>query len=161
VRAASGLQRPRTALLLFLAATLLTGMAAGFATESGKEGWYEALAKPRWTPPDATFPTVWTVLYIAMAVAAWRVWRRTGWNSPALRVFWTQLALNFAWSFLFFAWHEIGLALLDAGLLFLAVAATAAFFQPIDRPAALLMLPYLAWTGYAVALNWAVWRMNG
>ena len=155
------LSRPRRALLLFIAATLLTGMAAGLATEAGKEGWYEALDKPGWTPPDATFPIVWTLLYLMMALAAWRTWRKSGWASLALRMFWTQLALNFAWSFLFFAWHWIGAALLDAALLFAAIAATAALFARIDRIAALLMLPYLAWTGYAVALNAAIWWMNG
>ena len=158
---AAALRRPRTALLLFLGATLLTGMAGGLATEAGKDGWYERLAKPDWTPPDAAFPIVWTALYVAMAVAAWRVWRKAGWRQPALRLFWTQLAVNFAWSFLFFAWHRIGLALADAAVLLIMVAATAALFLRIDRPAGLLMIPYLAWTGYAVALNWALWRMNG
>jgi benzodiazapine receptor len=153
--------RPRTALLLFLAATLLTGIAGGLATEAGKSGWYERLAKPGWTPPDAAFPIVWTALYAAMAVAAWRVWKRTGWGHPALALFWTQLAVNCAWSFLFFGAHRIGLALADAVLLLALVGATARLFGRIDRPAGLLMLPYLAWTGYAVALNGAVWRMNG
>jgi tryptophan-rich sensory protein len=161
MNAAAALSRPRTALLLFLGVTLLTGMAGGLATEAGKDGWYERLAKPDWTPPDAAFPIVWTALYVAMAVAAWRVWRRAGWRQPALRLFWTQLAVNFAWSFLFFAWHRIGLALADAALLLILVAATAMLFLRIDRPAGLLMVPYLAWTGYAVALNWALWRMNG
>ena len=159
--AAATLRRPKTALLLFLAATLLTGMAGGLATEAGKEGWYEKLAKPDWTPPDAAFPIAWTLLYVAMAVAAWRVWRKSGWRHPALTLFWLQLAVNFAWSFLFFAWHRIGLALADAALLFALLVGTAALFLRIDRAAGLLMLPYLAWTGYAVALNWAVWRMNG
>jgi tryptophan-rich sensory protein len=159
--AAAALSRPRTALLLFLGATLLTGMAGGLATEAGKDGWYERLAKPYWTPPDAAFPIVWTALYVAMAVAAWRVWRKAGWRQPALRLFWTQLAVNLAWSFLFFVWHRIGLALADASLLLILVAATAALFLRIDRPAGLLMVPYIAWTGYAVALNWALWRMNG
>ena len=99
----AALRRPRTALLVFLAATLLTDLAAGLATEAGKEGWYEVLAKPSGTPPDATFPIAWTLPYLAMALAAWRAWRRSGWGSPALRLFWAQLALNFACSFLFFA----------------------------------------------------------
>jgi benzodiazapine receptor len=159
--AAAALRRPKTALLLFLAATLLTGMAGGLATETGKEGWYERLAKPDWTPPDAAFPVVWTLLYLAMAVAAWRAWKRTDWRNPALTLFWLQLAVNFAWSFLFFGWHRIGLALADAALLLTLVGATAALFWRIDRLAGALMLPYLVWTGYAVALNWAVWRLNG
>lgn len=159
--AAAALRRPKTALLLFLAATLLTGMAGGLATEAGKKGWYERLAKPDWTPPDAAFPIVWTLLFVAMAVAAWRVWKRTDWRNPALTLFWLQLAVNLAWSFLFFAWHRIGLALADAALLFALVGATAALFGRADRVAGLLMVPYAAWTGCAVALNWAVWRMNG
>jgi tryptophan-rich sensory protein len=158
--AAAALSRPRTALLLYLAATLLTGMAGGLATEAGKAGWYEQLAKPDWTPPDAVFPIVWTALYVAMAVAAWRVWKKTGWRDPAQALFWAQLAVNCAWSFLFFGWHMVGLALADAVLLLALVAATARLFGRIDRPAGLLMLPYLAWTGYAVALNGVLWRMN-
>ena len=161
MNAAAALNRPRTALLLCLAATLLTGVAGGLVTEAGKGGWYEQLAKPDWTPPDAAFPIVWTALYMAMAVAAWRVWKKTGWRDPALALFWTQLAVNCAWSFLFFGWHRVGLALADAVLLLALVAATARLFGRIDRTAGLLMLPYLAWTGYAVALNGAVWRLNG
>jgi tryptophan-rich sensory protein len=159
--AEAALRRPKTALLLLLGSTLLTGMVGGLATEAGKQGWYEALAKPAWTPPDPAFPIAWTLLYIAMAWAAWRVWRKTGWRDRALRLFWAQLASNGVWSVLFFAWHRIGLALLDAAILFLLVALTAALFLRIDRTAGLLMLPYLAWTGFAVALNWAIWRMNG
>ena len=159
--AVAALRRPRTALLLLLGATLLTGMAGGLATEAGKDGWYEGLAKPGWTPPDAAFPIVWTLLYVAMAVAAWRVWRKAGWRHPALGAFWAQLAANFAGPFLFVASHRIGLALADAALLFALVAVTAALFARTDRWAGLVLLPYLAWTGYAVALNWAVWRMNG
>ena len=124
--------------------------------------WYDGLAKPAWTPPDAVFPVAWTLLYVLMGVAAFRVWRRRGLGGApvALGLWLVQLALNTAWSWLFFGRHAMGAALFDLTLLWATVLAVLLAFRRHDRPAAWLMVPYLAWAGFAWALNLAVWRLN-
>lgn len=124
--------------------------------------WYADLAKPSFTPPNWVFGPVWTTLYLMMAYAAWRVWRGAAGadRGRALALWGGQLALNLAWSLLFFGGQLIGLALVDIFLLLLAIAGAMALFARIDRLAAWLLAPYLAWVAYAAALNFAIWRLN-
>ncbi|WP_031339074.1 TspO/MBR family protein [Xanthomonas maliensis] len=123
---------------------------------------YVGLYRPEWAPPGWVFGPVWTVLYGMMAVAVWLVWRRDGWVGArgALALFVLQLALNGLWSWLFFAWHLGGLAFVDICALWLALAATIAGFARRQRVAAWLLVPYLGWVSFAVALNYAVWQFN-
>ena len=95
-----------------------------------------------------------------MALAAWLVWRRVGWRVLALGLCFVQLALNLAWSILFFGLQLIAAALADILLLVALIAATALAFWRVDRRAGLLLLPYLLWVGYASLLNGAIWLMN-
>jgi translocator protein len=133
---------------------------AGRVTASSVATWYPTLAKPWFTPPDWLFGPVWGVLYAMMALAAWLVWRRVGWRNPALGLFFAQLALNLAWSVLFFGLQLIGAALAEILLLLALIAATSWAFWRIDRRAGLLLLPYPLWVGYASLLNGAIWLMN-
>lgn len=121
--------------------------------------WYASLAKPEWNPPSWIFGPVWTALYILMAVAAWLVWKRDGWHLP-LRLFFMQLALNAAWTPVFFGAREIGWAFAVIIALWLAILATLTAFLRIRMAAALLMTPYLAWVSFAAFLNFTLWRMN-
>lgn len=148
--------------LAFFGWLLLTSAAAAFGAQFMPGAWYAALAKPAWTPPSAVFGPVWTVLYVMMAVAVWLVWqkRHTTRVGLALALWVLQLTLNALWSWLFFGRHQIGLALVDIGLLWLAIAATIVAFRRVHRVAALLLVPYLAWVSFASALNWALWRLN-
>ncbi len=124
--------------------------------------WYEAIAKPAWTPPDRLFGPVWGVLYVMMAVAAWVVWRRGGFISHPLplSLFMVQLVLNAAWSWLFFGLNRPGVALLGLCLLLGAVAATLLLFWRVQRVAGALLAPYLLWISFATALNFEIWRLN-
>jgi benzodiazapine receptor len=124
--------------------------------------WFADLNKPSWNPPSWVFGPVWTLLYIAMAVAAWLVWRTGGWKlrAPALTAFMVQWLLNALWTPLFFGLHRVDLALVDIVLMWLAIAATIAMFYRISKPAAYLLVPYLAWVTFATALNFAIWRLN-
>ena len=124
--------------------------------------WYSGLAKPTWTPPSWLFGPVWTVLYLSMAVAAWLVWRQAGQANVAipLAIFGIQLTLNLAWSIIFFGRHEIGLAMVDIVLLWMAILATILTFRNVNTFAGWLLVPYLAWVTFASALNYAIWRMN-
>jgi uncharacterized protein YbjT (DUF2867 family)/tryptophan-rich sensory protein len=134
--------------------------AAATATSVG--GWYQTLAKPSWNPPDWLFGPVWSMLYLMMAFAAWLVWRCHGWRAarPALTWFGIQLALNVTWSFLFFGLHRPGLALVEIISLWLSILATGIAFRQTSVAASLLLVPYLAWTSFAVFLNFALWRLN-
>lgn len=146
-------------LALWLAVTFAAA-ALGARFRPGE--WYAGLEKPRWTPPNAVFARVWTMLYLAMAVAAWLVWERGGFAaaSAALTAYLVQLIVNAAWSALFFGLHRIGLALLDIVLLWLLIAVTLALFWTPSLAAGLLLVPYLAWVSYATALNIALFRLN-
>ena len=147
----------------FIALCLGVGAAGGWITARSVAEWYPTIAKPSWTPPDSLFGPVWAALYLSMAIAAWLVWRkdaRFAGVRVALILFFVQLALNFLWSLLFFGLHAPGLALIDIAALLLVLALTVwAFFQQ-SRWAGLIMLPYLAWVGFATALNLAIWRLN-
>lgn len=125
-------------------------------------GWYAGLIKPAWNPPAWLFGPAWTVLYVAMAAAAWLVWRQGGWRSHrvALALFALQLLFNLVWSPLFFRMHRPGWALLDCALLAVSLAATLAAFWRIDRRAGALLVPYLAWVCFATFLNFTIWRLN-
>jgi tryptophan-rich sensory protein len=147
-------------LVVFLALSAIVSGLGGLATSTSVGDWYQTLHKPAFTPPDRAFAPVWTVLYILMALAAWRVWRKVGWRHKAIRLYLAQLALNFAWSLLFFGGQTVGIALLDILLLTGAIVATTLAFWRIDHWAAALMIPYLLWVAYAVLLNAAIWWMN-
>ncbi|HJR57013.1 MAG TPA: TspO/MBR family protein [Rhizomicrobium sp.] len=153
-----GQHRP---LLAFLIATLLVGAAGTLFTEPAIPTWYAGLAKPAFTPPNWLFAPVWTTLYVLMGVAAWRVWRLTGLNSPELILWMSQLTLNVLWSALFFSAHLILLALVEMALLWLLILVTMILFWQRDRIAGLLFVPYLAWVSFAFALNFAIWQLNG
>lgn len=149
---------------LGLAAWLAVTYLAAFIGARFEPGaWYDTLAKPAWNPPPWVFAPVWTILYALMAVAAWRVWRRGGWHAAhlPLALYLFQLALNALWSYLFFGRHRPDLAFADVVALWLAIVAVLLTFRRSDRLAAWLLVPYLAWTTFASALNLAVWRLNG
>ena len=124
--------------------------------------WYARLNKPALTPPGWLFGPVWTVLYACMALAAWLVWRKRGLAGAKreLALFAVQLALNVAWSWLFFGLRSPGLAFADIVLLLAAIAATTAAFWRVSTTAGLLFVPYLGWVAFAGVLNFAIWRMN-
>jgi benzodiazapine receptor len=143
----------------FLAISFGVAALGGVSTANSVRDWYPTIAKPAWTPPSWLFGPVWTALYAMMAVAAWLVWRRAGW-AGALVWFAAQLVLNAAWSPVFFGLHRIGLALLNIVLLWLAIAGTTAAFWRVQPAAGVLLVPYLTWVSFAVALNFAIWRLN-
>lgn len=123
------------------------------------DAWYETLIKPSFNPPNWLFGPVWTLLYILIAVAGWRTWRRDA-DGPAMTAWWLQLALNFAWTPLFFGLHLTGIALVEIVALLATVLAFVALSWRQDRTAALLFAPYAAWVAFASLLNGAIWQLN-
>ena len=156
-------ERKRALELLGLAGWLAVTFLAAFVGSRFEPGaWFRSIEKPSWNPPDRVFGPVWTTLYTMMAVAAWLVWRRWGFAGAraALTAYFVQLALNTAWSWLFFGRQDIGAALADIVLLLVAIVVTLALFWKRHRLAALLLVPYLAWVSFATALNFSIWRLN-
>ena len=139
---------------------LISDMLIGFTTAESIDSWYNVIAKPWWTPPNAVFGPAWTLLYIMMAVAAWLVWLTRDRTGSALVLFFVQLALNLLWSLLFFTARSPGLALIEAVFLWSAVLATMVAFFNRSRLAGWLFVPYLAWVSFATVLNAAIWWMN-
>ncbi len=147
-------------LVLSLALVAVVAVVGGLAAADAGDT-YRALERPAWAPPQWLFGPAWTVLYAAMAVAAWRVWRAVGTlEDRALALYGVQLALNLIWTPLFFALERRGLALVDILVLDVLVAATLVLFWRRDRLAGALMAPYLAWVLYATSLNAAIVVLN-
>jgi len=123
---------------------------------------YGALTQPAWAPPAWLFGPVWTVLYLAIAVAAWLVWRQQDFRARglALGLFLAQLALNALWTWLFFAWQLGALAFAEIILLWLTIAVVLVLFWRARPLAGWLLVPYLAWVSFAAALNFALWQLN-
>jgi tryptophan-rich sensory protein len=146
-----------------LAAWILASFAAASSGLLFPPGdWYASLEKPSWNPPPWVFGPVWTALYLMMAVAAWRVWRAGGFTRQgrSLGLYLLQLGLNALWTPLFFGAHQMGAAFFCIVLLWLAIAATMTGFGKVDKLAALLLAPYLAWVTFAAFLNFTLWRLN-
>jgi tryptophan-rich sensory protein len=144
-------------LVLFVALTVGGGLAIGFMTAPGT--WYAGLAKPNFNPPGWLFAPVWTVLYVLTAIAGWSVWRRNHGGWP-MKLWWVQLLLNFLWTPIFFAIHQIGLALIIILLLLGVIFAFIIAAWPKDRLAALLFLPYAGWVAFASVLNVSIFALN-
>lgn len=149
-------------LAVFVALCLLVSGVGSAITATSVGTWYQALVKPPFNPPDRVFAPVWITLYLLMAVAGWRVWRRAGLGPArqALVVFAMQLGLNLAWSFLFFGLRRIDLALVEIVFLLVFIVANTVLFWRIDRMAGILFVPYLLWVAYAIALNASLWLLN-
>ena len=128
--------------------------------------WYQALAKPSWTPPGWLFGPVWGVLYVMIAIAGWLVWKREPGEMVredvvAARWFWvSQLVFNGLWSPVMFGAHQIGLAFAVLILMWISIVGFIVKAWPARTAAAVLFLPYLAWVSFAGALNFAIWRLN-
>jgi benzodiazapine receptor len=150
----------RRPLLIFVLVTVAVGTLGSLFTQPNIPTWYAQLNHPSITPPNGVFAPVWTTLYVLMAAAAWRVWRITGLKSVEMLAWGVQLALNFAWSAIFFSLHRIGAAFVEIVLLDLAILYTLLLFWRRDRIAGMLLLPYLAWTCFATLLTWRFWQLN-
>ncbi|XP_022237888.1 translocator protein-like isoform X1 [Limulus polyphemus] len=142
----------------------LGGLAGAFITKREVPEWYETLRKPDWRPPNWMFGPVWGTLYTSMGVASYLVWRDGGGFSGdaklPLALYGTQLALNWAWTPIFFGAHKKGMALVDIIALWGTIGGCIYTFWSINHKASYLMIPYIAWVTLASALNYCIWRDN-
>ena len=155
--------RPGRAALLAAGLVFLDSLLGQLATFPKLVPWYASLAKPGFNPPNAIFGPVWTLLYALMALAFWRILvlpEQKG-RKAAIGLFLAQLALNVLWSFAFFAAESPMLGLVDIVPQDVLVGATLVLFWRLDRFAGLCLLPLFLWVGFAGALNFEIWRLNG
>lgn len=146
----------------FILVCAVVAATGGLANSYGLTSWYPALVKPFFNPPNWVFGPVWTVLYVMIAVAGARyVLSPARDKEPVLALYATQLALNAAWSWVFFYGQAMGAAIAVIVALWFAILATIVYGWTKDRLASLLLIPYLAWVSYATLLNVALWRLNG
>ena len=136
--------------------------AIGAVVSLQADQFYTKLIRPDWAPPPFIFGPVWTVLYALMGVAAWLVWRAEGFRAArvALTLFIIQLIPNAAWTWLFFARQQGGLAFWDILVLWVLIVATMIAFWRIRPVAGILLVPYLLWVSFASVLNYAMWQLN-
>lgn len=148
------------ALFASIGLALALGGVGGVATAKSIPTWYGTIKKPSWNPPNWIFGPVWTLLYILMGTAAWLVWKKVGFETTWVAVYALQLALNTAWSFIFFSMQRPGLAFAEILAMWAAIVATTVIFWQINPIAGYLFLPYLAWVTFASVLNGTIWRLN-
>jgi len=149
-------------------ATLLPFVGAipgSMITRGNIKGWYENIKKPSWRPPNWAFGPVWTGLYAGMGYASYLVYKDGGGlHGPAqtpLLLYGSQLALNWAWTPVFFGLHNVKGAAWLITALWANVAACGWSFYGINKTAGLLFVPYLAWVTLASALTFSIWKENG
>src|SRR3954451_20816696 len=152
----------RDVALILSAVAATAGLGARATTPALDSRWYRRLDKPSWQPPGPVFGQVWTVVY-ALIVASMMFVRRNGARDvqqPLFVLFGTNLALNLAWSLIFFR----GRSPLAAGVEILVLEGTTVALVvrawPMTRLAAMLLVPYALWLVFATALTWAIWARN-
>ncbi len=149
-------------LIISVSIPLATGAIAGIVTAKEIPGWYALLNKPSFSPPNWLFGPVWTSLYILMGISLFLIWKIEPGKlrDQALIIFAIQLILNFAWSFLFFYFKNMGLALAEIFILWVFIALMIFSFSKVNIVAAWLNVPYLLWVSFATILNFAYFRLN-
>ena len=152
--------------LKLLISILLPQVAAGvgaYFTITGDGTWYDTIQKPDWNPPSWLFAPVWTALYIMMGIAFYLVWKNDALlnkKRTAMLLWGFQLVLNLFWTIIFFNLQQPGWATVEIGVLWFFILATIIAFARINKIAAWLLVPYIAWVSFAALLTWAIWKMN-
>jgi tryptophan-rich sensory protein len=151
------------AFLICIAIPIGLGFFASSFTIEAIKTWYTTLNKPSFNPPNWVFAPVWTTLYVLMGVASYRVWYRRkvaeGFN-VAVMIYFVQLALNFAWSLIFFEMQQISLALVEMVLLLVSIIFNGFIFYRFDKLAGWLFVPYFLWASFATYLTYSIYMLN-
>ena len=146
-------------LFLILIITFIASGIGGFVTASFKEPWYSEIVLPVFNPPSSVFAPVWTVLYILMSIAIWRIWIKFS-DRKILSVYFYHLLFNATWSIVFFGFHQIELALINIIIILIFIIVLMKIYLNKDKFSFFIMVPYFLWTTYALILNAAIVILN-
>ena len=149
-------------LVIAISLPLAVGAIAGLFSAEAIPAWYASLSQPSFNPPNWLFGPVWTILYITMVISLYLVWKSEPAENrnKAIVIFLVQLTLNFFWSFLFFYFKNLGLALAEIILLWISIATIIVTFHKVKPFTAYMNVPYLLWVSFATVLNAAYFFLN-
>lgn len=149
-------------LIISIVATVGIGSLGGIFTIAEIPNWYAGLNKPSFNPPNWLFGPVWTSLYTMMGIAFYLIWKQpaTDTRKKAIQIFIIQFVLNFFWSIIFFSLHSIGAALIEIIVMWIFILLTIIQFSKLSKPAAWLLVPYIAWVSFATILTASIWKLN-
>jgi tryptophan-rich sensory protein len=145
---------------LFVFLSFFMSWWGGYISRYYKEPWYSELVKPSFSPPDWIFAPVWITLYLLMGFAIWLIWLNPKKTQKVFTIYFTHLFVNASWSITFFAFHQVLASLLIIALIIFLVIWLVKLYYPINKISAILMLPYLAWLGFAFSLNYSIFVLN-
>ena len=146
-------------LFLILFITFIASAIGGFTTASFKEPWYSEIILPSFNPPSWVFAPIWTILYIMMSIAAWKIWINS-FDLKTLKLYFIHLFFNGSWSIVFFGFHQIGLALINLIIILIFIILLMKNYLNRDKISFYLMIPYLIWSSYALILNSSIFLLN-
>ena len=146
--------------LFFLTITFSASFIGGFVTITYKEPWYSQLIKSNYNPPDWIFAPVWTTLYFMMSVAIWFFWNSKKRDLKTIYIYFIHIVFNTTWSIVFFALHNIPIALINLSILIFLIIILILRFRRVNLVSYYLMIPYLLWTSYALFLNLNLLLLN-
>ena len=145
---------------LFVFLSFFMSWWGGYISRYYKEPWYSELVKPSFSPPDWIFAPVWITLYLLMGFAIWLIWLNPKKTQKVFTIYFTHLFINASWSITFFAFHQVLASLLIIALIIFLVIWLVKLYYPINKISAILMLPYIAWLGFAFSLNYSIFVLN-
>jgi translocator protein len=146
-------------LFLILLITFSASAIGGFTTASFKEPWYSEIILPSFNPPSWVFAPVWTLLYIMMSIAIWKIWINT-FDLKLLKLYFIHLFFNATWSIAFFGFHQIALALINLIIILIFIILLMRRYLTRDKISFYLMTPYFLWSSYALILNSTIFILN-
>ena len=146
-------------LFIILLITFLASAIGGFTTTSFKEPWYSQIILPSYNPPSWVFAPVWTLLYVMMSIAIWKIWINS-FDLKLLKLYFIHLFFNGTWSVVFFGFHQIGLALVNLIIIIIFIVMLMKKYLIKDKMSFYLMIPYFLWSSYALILNSSIFLLN-
>ena len=146
-------------LFFLLLITFMASAIGGFTTNSFKEPWYSEVVMPSFNPPSWVFAPVWTILYIMMSVAIWKIWINL-FDYKILKLYFIHLFFNGTWSIIFFGFHQIGLALINLIIILFFIVLLMKNYFSRSKVSFYLMVPYFLWSSYALILNSTIFILN-
>lgn len=147
-------------LFFIIFATFLITFPAGFITKAAIDPWYYNLVKPAFNPPNWVFGPVWTILYVMMSVAVWLAYNKSKNSNKILVIYFVHLFINASWSYVFFYYKQIFLASFVISIIIFFILYLMVLYSKYSKPSVVLMLPYFAWSTYALYLNSTIYILN-